>query len=220
MASKLRGSSVCVPRHAQGCRCSARVRLFPSPHLPPCLHIFCSLCSGRHPVSQLATSHGGRLPSAPGAQGDEHVRWGAWRPDANIPMQPPPPKTDTKDWRMDEIAKIQRDLEASRREEERLAAETRNNERILLHNTNELRHWRAAIQARDAELVRRHEDDRDRMHKFLIHFKERLDHERAKLRDVSAECFLVLRLCRACIDWYICLLLKRGRTEQSGSADR
>ena len=146
--------------------------------------MLCFLCSGRHPVPPLATSHAGRVPSAPGAHGDDHLRWGAWRPDANIPMQQPP-KADAKDWRMDEIAKIQRDLEASRREEERLAAEMRNNERILLHNTNELRHWRAAIQARDAELVRRHESDRDRMHKFLVHFKERLDHERAKLNDVS-----------------------------------
>jgi uncharacterized protein YukE len=44
-------------------------------------------------------------------------------------------------------------------EEERLAQEMRNNERILRHNENELRHWKAAVQEHDAELVKRHADD-------------------------------------------------------------
>ncbi|MGB1607317.1 MAG: hypothetical protein ACPIOQ_82080, partial [Promethearchaeia archaeon] len=47
----------------------------------------------------------------------------------------------------------------SRLEEERLAQEMRNNERILRHNENELRHWKAAVQEHDAELVKRHADD-------------------------------------------------------------
>ena len=135
----------------------------------------------------------GRAVSAPGNNG-ETMRWSTWKPDSNLPIQLP--KTDIVDWRKDEIAKIQRELEASRMEEERMASEMRNNERILLHNTNELRHWRAAIQSRDAELVRRHEDDRRRMHGFLSHFKDRLDHERYKLREVCTS--FLPRLCFLC----------------------
>jgi hypothetical protein len=140
------------------------------------------------PAGTLSTSHAGRLPMATVMTiDDKQMRWSAWRPDANIPMERHAPGSDVnKDWRLDEIAIIQRELEASRREEERLAAEMRTNERILLHNTNELRHWSTNIQARDAELVRRHEDDRDRMQKLLTHFKGRLEHERAKLREVCA----------------------------------
>lgn len=107
------------------------------------------------------------------------TRWGEWRHDSNIPANTPRQYDD--DWRLGEIAKIQREIETSRVEEERLAQELHSNERVLRHNLNELRHWKAAIQSRDEELVRRHRDDCERMNKFMAHNKMRLEKERSKL---------------------------------------
>ena len=103
---------------------------------------------------------------------------GSWQPDPKVP------DAESGNWRVDQIAKMKRALEASRLEEERLANEMRGNERILRHNQNELRHWQAAIQTRDRDIAARQKQEREQMRQFLIQYKDRLDKERQKLYEV------------------------------------
>ena len=129
-----------------------------------------------------------RASSAPG-EGEGRIKWGEWRQDNRVPARTPRRNgDDDEDCRIGEIARIQREIETSRVEEERLSHELRSNERILHHNLNELRHWKAAIQSRDEELVRRNNDERERMRKFMVHYKSRLNRERGKLQDSLLKC--------------------------------
>jgi hypothetical protein len=125
-----------------------------------------------------------RTSSQPGPA--DGARWGEWQHDSNIPASTP--RTHEDDWRLGEIAKIQREIDTSRLAEEKLAQDLRSNERVLRHNLNELRHWKAAIQSRDEELVRRHRDDRERMEKLVAHHKMRLERERSKLLQSLLKC--------------------------------
>lgn len=125
------------------------------------------------------------------------MKWGEWRKDNRVPARAPR-NDDDEDWRIGEIARIQREIETSRVEEERLSHELRSNERILRHNMNELRHWKAAIQSRDEELVRRNNDERERMRKFMVHYKTRLNRERGKLQDSLLKCVSIILTVSSC----------------------
>ena len=141
---------------------------------------------------------------------------GSWQPDPKVPdavqssLHSPHNNgfdNESGNWRVDQIAKMKRALEASRLEEERLANEMRGNERILRHNQNELRHWQAAIQTRDRDIATRHKQEREQMRQFLIQYKDRLDKERQKLYEVILHarfaifiiCITVSDLENACI---------------------
>jgi hypothetical protein len=133
---------------------------------------------------------------------DANTRWSEWKPDNDFLSAPL--NTDSN-WRSQEILNIQKRIITSRAAEEQLLQEMRNNERVLHHNMNELRHWKAAVQAREEELVKRHQDDCERMKSFLNHYKDRLQYERQKLKASLVKCVVttrrvseVLKECIAC----------------------